>query len=488
MAKLYRTVSLFSGAMGLDIGLENTGRFETIGAVESNKTFVESLRANKDAGNLTNETIQIFQEDLHSFEPEELMKQLGIVPGEIDLLTGGPPCQSFSTAGRRGTTQDARGTLIWRFLHFVKVMKPKYFLMENVRGLMSAALKHRPLAERPKKGGPPLEPDEEPGSVIQQFIQDLAQEYRMDCFEVNAVNYGAPQLRERALFVGNRLDMVVEFPLPTHFTPSELEKMENTSGKPHETLRNGLKGLIDRNQEIMDFSPRKKEFLALVPEGGNWRCLDEDKAREIMKNAYHAKGGRSGWLRRLSWDLPTPTILTMPNHTSTSLCHPTELRALSLAECARIQGFPDEWVFCGTIQEKYRQVGNAVPIILGEVVGVAIAESMDRNETVPQSGGKKFTGVQTGAKKLIEANKYSKKEFTETSRSARVLCLEYTFEMTAEIGWNYELHERFRKVYIKAHVRTRKWFHDGKAIVRNESNAKESGYSPAKTIVKESEI
>src|SRR5213078_9209 len=95
-------------------------------------------------------------------------------------------------------------------------LQPKIFLMENVRGLMSAALRHRPIKDRPEKGGPPLEQDEQLGSVLRLFARDLNDAYRLDCFEVNAVNYGAPQLRERAIFIGNRLNYLVEFPAPTH--------------------------------------------------------------------------------------------------------------------------------------------------------------------------------------------------------------------------------------------------------------------------------
>src|SRR4029077_19488509 len=127
---------------------------------------------------------------------------------------------------------------------------------------------------------------------------------------------------------------------------------------------------------LMDFSPRKKSYLSMVPEGSNWRSLPEEVAKESMGKAYYAKGGRSGWWRRLTFDLPSPTIVTMPNHAGTALCHPTETRALTLRECARIQEFPDDWEFCGTTQQKYAQVGNAVPIRLGEICGDLLARQL----------------------------------------------------------------------------------------------------------------
>ena len=109
---------------------------------------------------------------------------------------------------------------------------------------------------------------------------------------------------------------------------------------------------------VLDFSPRKKKYLAMVPPGGNWRSLPVAIQKESMGKAWHAKGGRSGWWRRLNFDLPSPTLVTMPNHAGTALCHPTLLRALTLKEYALIQEFPEGWEFCGTPAEQYAQVGT----------------------------------------------------------------------------------------------------------------------------------
>ena len=162
--------------------------------------------------------MEVFEGDIRGFKPEVIASEVGIAPGELDVLVGGPPCQAFSTAGRRKSVEDPRGELLWDFLDFIIALQPKVFVMENVRGLLSAALRHRPIAERPDKGGPPLEPAEEPGSVVDLWVDDLLRhtegQYRVDCFEVNAVNYGAPQLRERAVFIGNRLGVLTDFPSP----------------------------------------------------------------------------------------------------------------------------------------------------------------------------------------------------------------------------------------------------------------------------------
>jgi DNA (cytosine-5)-methyltransferase 1 len=311
------------------------------------------------------------------------------------------------------------------------------FLMENVRGLMSAALRHRPIKERPEHGGPPLEPDEEPGSVIRLFLKDLHHSYRIDCFLVNAVNYGAPQIRERALFFGNRLNQLVEFPDPTHGETLDNEQtlFDPTTNnlKPYRTLGEALSGLVETRSTIMDFSPRKKRYLSMIPPGSNWRSLPPEIAKESMGKAYYAKGGRSGWWRRLSFDLPCPTIVTMPNHAGTSLCHPTEVRALTLRECARVQEFPDDWEFCGTPAEQYAQVGNAVPVRLGKICGDVLVEHLEM---------------------LYRAN-------LEVENGQHQIC---------------------RLVYLKSHVRTRQWYKGGKTFVWEDGQ--ENGdvrYRPPKT-------
>jgi len=166
----------------------------------------------------------------------------------------------------------------------------------------------------------------------------------------------------------------------------------------------------------MDFSPRKKSFLAKVPPGSNWRSLPVEAQKESMGRAWFAKGGRSGWWRRLSFDLPCPTLVTMPNHASTSLCHPDKVRALTLREYALIQEFPDDWQFFGTVYEQYAQVGNAVPVRLGFVAGNVIAGELDR-----------LTGT----------------------------------------NWTWNEHETqpYRVVYIQSHVRTRQWYKAGKTFI-----------------------
>ena len=426
--RIYNVISVFSGAMGLDIGVEHTSRFRVIACLEKDPAFCETIRANRDAGRLDPE-IKVFEGDIKNIDPLDVLKATGLAPGQVDLLVGGPPCQSFSTAGRRRTIQDPRGTLLWDFLRYVEAMRPRFFLMENVRGLLSAALQHRPISARPEKGGLPLDRNEMPGSVVRMFAEDLGRiqsaSYHVDCFEVNAVNYGAPQLRERVLFIGNRYNDLVEFPDPTHGPVTDNHQQQwlfdeaRPRLRPWRTLGDAIGTLDHPGEIIMDFSPRKKAFLSLVPPGSNWRSLPIDVQKESMGRAWYAKGGRSGWWRRLNFDLPCPTLVTMPNHAGTSLCHPTEIRALTLREYALVQEFPSDWEFRGTPAEQYAQVGNAVPVRLGKVAGNVIVARLD----------------------------------ALASRCWRL----------------YQKHmQPYRIIYVQSHVRTRQWYKAGKTFLWND--------------------
>jgi len=407
----FTAISLFSGAMGLDLGVESTGGFDILACVEKDAAACATIRANREAGRLP-AALRVYEQAVEDVDPLRMLADLGLAPGEVDLVIGGPPCQAFSSAGKRGSVADPRGTLLWHFLRFVAAARPRFFVMENVRALVSAPLR------RPARAGAPTCPEEEPGSVVRAFADDLrgigGAPYHLDIFEVNAVNYGAPQLRERALFVGNRMGAEVDLPDPTHVPPTAAADDPRPRWR---TLGDAVRGLGDPDPAVLDFSARKKAYLAKVPSGGNWRSLSADDQRASMGAAWRAKGGRSGWWRRLSFDLPCPTLLTMPNHASTSLCHPVETRALSVREYAAVQEFPADWTFVGTLAERYRQIGNAVPTRLGAVAGEAVL----------------------GKLRLLARRAW-----------------EPLAEAPAE----------FRVIYLQSHVRSRTWYRGGEAVVR----------------------
>ena len=428
----------------MDVGLGKVGRFNLLACVEKIRPFCDTIRLNQKEGRLT-EGLIVEEADIKDVDAGDLRKRLGLEKGQLDVLVGGPPCQAFSTAGRRASLQDARGTLIWDYLRFVEEFEPRVFLMENVRGILSASISHRKIKDRPENGGLPLEPEEEAGCVVRLFCDDLERatkgKYHMDCYEVNSVNYGAPQIRERALFIGNRLGVAIDFPNPTHSSGHGTEERmtkpqtefgfnESLSLLPWATLRDAIGDLSEKAPEIMDFSPRKKGFLSQVSEGSNWRSLPENVQKESMGKAWLAKGGRSGWWRRLTFDLPCPTLVTMQNHASTALCHPKETRALSLKEYARIQEFPDEWKFSGSTTQKYAQVGNAVPVRLATIAGKIISNLLDAEDS-------------------------------------------------GRIGLYEKANGNCRKVYIQSHIRTRSWFKGGEVKIWDQTG--DQSYSSPKT-------
>ena len=177
----------------------------------------------------------------------------------------------------------------------------------------------------------------EHGSLIKMLFKEYNKiGYHVDCFVVNSANYGAPQIRERIMLIGNRFNKLVEFPNPTH---SNRLKDKLPSFKTLGDVIGPRSKFKDSSPEIMDFSPRKLHYLKMVPPGGNWRCLPIDIQKESMGKSWYLKGGRSAYWRRLSFEFPSPTVVTMPNHAGTSMCHPNETRALTVKEVAPFKNF-----------------------------------------------------------------------------------------------------------------------------------------------------
>jgi DNA (cytosine-5)-methyltransferase 1 len=359
-------VSLFSGAMGLDLGLEAAG-FRPVVVNEIDQAAVATIRANRpDLPVLTNSIAELSAEDFSAAAGRDLRG--------LDLVVGGPPCQAFSVFGQRKGILDTRGVLVFEFIRLIAELKPRFFLMENVRGLHSMPA----FPKSALKENPDIDPSmTQPGSLL-RLIFDRFEKlgYRVDGYLVNSVNYGAPQIRERLLCIGNRCCVKTPFPQPTHSNRAE------DGLPPFRTLGEAIgQGFSDPDPSSMEFSARKLKYLGMVPPGGNWRSLSVDIQKESMGKAWYLKGGRSAYWRRLSFDFPSPTVVTMPNHAGTSMCHPTETRALTVGELAAVQEFPREWRFVGTPTEKCRQIGNAVPPRLGRVAGEAIRKAIQLLET-----------------------------------------------------------------------------------------------------------
>ena len=361
----FKFASLFSGAMGLDLGVEEAGG-ELVLANEIDRGAIATIRHNRPG-------VPVISDSVTEVTATRFELEAGVGVGELDLLCGGPPCQSFSVYGNRSGALDPRGQMVFEFVRLVGELAPKCFLMENVRGLHSMPLVPRAHADRVPGFEPWMARN---GSLMTALVLELRQfGDEVDVFLVNSVNYGAPQIRERMIVMGNRLGQKNHVLAPTHSNrPAD-------QLPPFRTLRDALgENFDDRWPELMNFSPRKLKYLSMVPPGGNWRSLPIDIQKESMGKSWYLKGGRSATWRRLSWDFPSPTVVTMPNHASTSMCHPDEVRALTVGECAAIQEFPADWEFLGTTAEKYRQIGNAVPVRLGRIAGEAIATMLSNGQ------------------------------------------------------------------------------------------------------------
>ena len=369
----YPVVSLFSGALGLDLGLERNG-FQIRVAVECDAAAAATIKENR-------KDIVLIEKRLEHVSTRELLKAAGLRVGEAAVVTGGPSCQAFSTAGLRQSFDDERGVMFREFVRVVREARPRFFVMENVTGVLSAAVQHRPLDER-GPGHPKLKRDEQLGSAFASIVRELAATGYYVTFDiVNAADFGVPQTRRRAVFIGSRDGEPV----------SELVRTHSEDGgkglRKWRTLRNALRTLKEPDPEFTPLSPKKKRYMRSIGAGSNWRKLSKGRQRTALGAAFKSWGGRVGFYRRLAWDKPAPALTTRPDSKATMLCHPTRLRPLSVREYARIQQFPDSWSFSGSVRQKYTQVGNAVPVGLGFAIGAALRKAM-RSRTRTRFRGK----------------------------------------------------------------------------------------------------
>ena len=332
---MYTTIELFAGAGGLALGIEKAG-FKTLGCIEFDKNAADTLKKNRPEWNVIND-------DIANISCLDLEKYFSVKKGELDLLSGGAPCQAFSYAGKRLGLEDARGTLFYHYALFLEKLQPKMFLFENVRGLLTH--------DGGKTYNTMLLIFEKAGYEITKKV-------------LNAWDYGVPQKRERLITIGIRKDLV--------------KKIEFNYPEPHEykpVLRDVL--LDCPEGPGVPYGEKKKKIFELVPPGGYWRDIDPKIAKEYMKSCWDMEGGRTGILRRMSLDEPSLTVLTSPSQKQTERCHPTEARPFNVRENARIQTFPDEWEFCGNVSSQYKQVGNAVPVNLANDIAIEIRKALD---------------------------------------------------------------------------------------------------------------
>lgn len=330
----YQSIELFAGAGGLALGLEMAG-FNHIGLIEFDKFAACTLKTNRPKWN-------VICENIENVASRDLEKEFEISKGELDLLSGGAPCQSFSYAGKRLGLEDIRGTMFYHYATFLNKLQPKMFVFENVRGLLTH-----------DKG--------KTFKTIFNIFED--QGYAVQYAVLNALDYEVAQKRERLIVIGIRNDLTatVKFEFPRKHNKQLV-------------LKDILKDVPQ--SECARYSSEKKAIFALVPPGGHWRDIDKDIAKKYMKKCWFMNGGKTGILRRLSLDEPGLTVLTTPQMKQTERCHPLEVRPFSIRENARIQSFPDEWEFVGTVASQYKQIGNAVPCNLAMELGKSIIRAL----------------------------------------------------------------------------------------------------------------
>lgn len=332
--KKFTSIELFAGAGGLALGLEIAG-LENVLLSEINKNACDTLRKNRPTWNVIEGDVALID-----FKPYK---------GKVDLLTGGFPCQAFSYAGKRLGFEDARGTLFFEFARAVKEVHPLICVGENVRGL----LQH--------ENGKTLE-----GMV--SILDELG--YAVIPPRVlKAIFHRVPQKRERIFIVGIRKDLAMSFEWPAE---------DKNIYTVKDALKKGRLFDTDVAESIGQTYPKhKREVMDLIPPGGYWRDLPIELQKSYMKGSFHLSGGKTGMARRISWDEPCLTLTCAPAQKQTERCHPDETRPFSVREYARIQTFPDNWEFSGSLTSQYAQIGNAVPVNLAEAMGRAIVRSLN---------------------------------------------------------------------------------------------------------------
>lgn len=331
----YSVIELFAGAGGLAVGLEKAG-LKCVALNEIDKYACATLRKNRPNWN-------VLEGDVRGLDFSHYHNQ-------VDVVTGGFPCQAFSYAGKKLGLADARGTLFYEFARVVQEVNPLICIGENVRGLLS----------------------HENGRTLQGMISILDEiGYHVVPVQVlKAIHYKVPQKRERLILVGIRKDISVQYEYPKAYTKVYHLK---------DALKKGE--LFDCDVPVSlgaKYPASKQKVLDMVPPKGYWRDLPVDIQKEFMGGSFYLGGGKTGMARRIGWDEPCLTLTCSPAQKQTERCHPDETRPFTVREYARIQTFPDSWIFEGPLAQQYKQIGNAVPVNLGRELGYSVIRFLNQ--------------------------------------------------------------------------------------------------------------
>ncbi|MEF9925005.1 MAG: DNA (cytosine-5-)-methyltransferase [Raoultibacter sp.] len=309
-------IDLFAGAGGTALGFHNAGIKHALLA-ELDPHATATLRTNSKQLKLN---WNIYEGDVANVDYTGM---------SADIIQAGFPCQAFSYAGRSRGFEDTRGTLFFEFARAIKEVRPKIAIGENVKGLLT------------HDNGKTLQ-------TMLSVLDDLG--YSVSYKVLKAQYFDVPQKRERLILFATRKDLNIP-----HIFPKERDYFIS--------LREALADCPPSDGQR--YTERKQRIMELVPEGCYWRSLPDAIQRDYMGASYFLGGGKTGMARRLSWDQPSLTLTCNPAQKQTERCHPSETRPLNVREYARIQTFPDEWAFEGSVASQYKQIGNAVPVNLG---------------------------------------------------------------------------------------------------------------------------
>ena len=360
----YKVIDLFSGVGGLSYGFAHDDDFQILAANEILEPMAKAY-------SLNHPSVRVYNKDIKDFTIEDLTSDLGVRKGDIDIVVGGPPCQAYSTVGKR-LIDDPRGKLFQEYYRILREIQPKIFIFENVKGLLSM------------QGGELIK------NIISLF-ESIG--YHVQMRLLNAADYGTPQIRERVILVGTLDERPFKYPSPTHYNPDE-GVPSSTALKPYVTLGEALGDLpsIKTGQNATEYAsepqneyqkkmrenapleiqehevPKNNERLVALmealPDGGSPKDISEE---------LRPKSGFANCYCRLWWDRPSTTITRNLGCPSSSRCiHPKDPRPLSTREGARLQGFPDNYIFYGKRGDKHLQIGNAVPTFLSKALKDAI--------------------------------------------------------------------------------------------------------------------
>jgi DNA (cytosine-5)-methyltransferase 1 len=366
-----KSISLFSGAGGMDIGMRQAG-FDILASIELDEHCIATLCA---AQEQEKTSTKIIHADITTIDPDCLMTQLKIKPNELDVLFGGPPCQSFSLAGKQQGLEDIRGPLLFEIIRFAKIIQPKIILLEQVKGLLSS------------KGD-----TNQRGEIFEMFLSELkAIGYTPKWQVIKSADFGVPQLRERLFVVATKISNTFSFPEPTHAPADSCNGLFPMQayisvgevlcglGCPAPKVRGQT--VYERLDSHVDVTPeRDRERIAQVPEGSYLAAqlhLGED-----LRGGLSSKDTTK--YLRLHRNRPSNTL-----RCGEIFYHPTENRYLTPRECMRIHGYPDNYYLKGPIRsrtgsvrnlDQHRQVANSVPPPLARALGQAIKRYLDTHE------------------------------------------------------------------------------------------------------------